>query len=156
MPKPIVAVVWARAKAHCEGCKKKILAGDGHIDHRPPLKLRQRIAGLKETDPDAYEPQANDPDYLQLLCPECHKTWTFGGKLHRGDLQNIAKSKRLERNEAERTKKVGEFTAAVLAKDPMKEQVVTRFKSKWTKGQAMPGSKASGFKKKMSGKVEKR
>ena len=158
MPKRIAAFVWQRANAHCQEptCKKKILAGHGFVDHRPPLKIRQFDKSKSLSDPTAYDPNSNDTNYLWLLCDACHRNWTYGTRLHRGDIQNIAKSKRLEKADAARTKKVGACPEAVLARDPMAAQVQTRFKQKWQKSQAMPGSKASGLKKKMSGKVERR
>ena len=32
IPKPIQAIVWARAKAHCACCGEKVLAGQAEID----------------------------------------------------------------------------------------------------------------------------
>jgi hypothetical protein len=106
--KAAAAIVWFRAKGHCEGCGVRLPAGSP-IDHWPPLGLRERDYSKKDTDPTAYRPHANDTTNLQLFCEACHKTKTFGDSLHRGDVQNIARSKRI-------AKDTEEFQRRILAK----------------------------------------
>lgn len=118
IPPSIRAVVWSRAKGCCAECKSKVLAGQGAVDHRPPLVMRGRVPGLSDTNPAAYIPHANDPDYLALVHDKrsghkCHDNRTFGdddkGGLRRGDLTENARSREI-------TEKQAEFRAKMLAK----------------------------------------
>ncbi len=115
IPPSIRAVVWSRAGARCAECAGKVLAGQGAIDHRPALTMRQRVPGLPDTDPAAYIPHANDPDFLALVHDirsghKCHDNRTFGdGGLRRGDLTENARSRDI-------TAKQAEFRRAMLAK----------------------------------------
>jgi len=118
IPPSIRAVVWHRAGGHCAECGGKVLAGQGAIDHRPALTMRGRVADLKDTDPAAYIPHANDPDFLALVHDkrsgaDCHDRRTFGdddkGGLRRGDLTESARSREI-------TEKQAEFRRTMLAK----------------------------------------
>lgn len=121
IPPSIRAVVWHRAGGHCAECGGKVLAGQGAIDHRPALIMRGRVPGLKDTDPAAYIPHANDPDFLALVHDkrsgaDCHDRRTFGdddkGGLRRGDLTENARSRDI-------TEKQAEFRRTMLAKKGM-------------------------------------
>lgn len=96
--KQAAAIVWFRAKGHCEGCGVRLPTGSP-IDHWPPLGLRERDPDKQDTDPSAYRPHANDTANLQLLCKACHDKKTFGIGTHRGDLQNIARAKRIAKDQ---------------------------------------------------------
>jgi len=118
IPPSIRAVVWSRAKGCCAECKAKVLAGQGAIDHRPALIMRGRVPGLPDTDPAAYIPHANDPDFLALVHDkragaDCHDRRTFGdddkGGLRRGDLTENARSREI-------TQKQAQFRRDMLAK----------------------------------------
>jgi len=65
-----------RAAGHCEGCTRKLLAGDYHYDHRIP----DAMGG------------SSDIDNCQVLCKSCHST-----KTRKKDVPEIAKAKRRQR-----------------------------------------------------------
>lgn len=153
IPKPIAAVVWAQAEGRCKCCGEKVLAGMAEIDHRPPLALRQRVAGLADTDPAAYVPHANDPRYLDLLHgarsgKDCHKRRTFGEGTRRGDASDIAKSKRIApEHEAMQRRLLSKATGDDHDKAPAAQP-----KAKMT-SRPMPCGRKSKYKRTMAGKV---
>ncbi len=65
-----------RANGHCEGCTRRLLAGDYNYDHIVPHAM-----GGPST-----------ADNIQLLCKACH-----GSKTTKQDVPQIAKAKRRER-----------------------------------------------------------
>jgi 5-methylcytosine-specific restriction protein A len=65
-----------RAKGHCEGCTRKLLAGDYHYDHDTP---------------DAMGGEAT-LENCRVLCRSCHSV-----KTRTKDVPQIAKAKRRER-----------------------------------------------------------
>jgi hypothetical protein len=75
------------------------------LDHHPPLQQRIHydVLGGKII----YDPDANNPRYMQWLSTEAHAEKTTGrrgtSKLSKrgGDLSEIAKTKRLERSQKE-------------------------------------------------------
>ena len=86
------------------------------LDHHPPLAQRVLLTC------GHYLPSANDPRYLQWLAPEVHAEKTTGrrgtSRLSKrgGDVSEIAKTKRLER-QAEFIKRVL-MSGAVRAPKP--------------------------------------
>ena len=86
------------------------------LDHHPPLAQRVLLTC------GHYLPSANDPRYLQWLAPEAHAENTTGrrgtSRLSKrgGDVSEIAKTKRLER-QAEFIKRVL-MSGAVRAPKP--------------------------------------
>jgi hypothetical protein len=83
------------------------LDGPVEWDHCPPLAMRP-------VDPETGDtiPPASDPHYIVPRSVEAHKAKTFGdGRPLSGDISQIAKTKRIEQDEAA-------FRAALLAKTP--------------------------------------
>ena len=150
IPKPIAAVVWSRAQGHCAACKGRVIVGQGEIDHRPPLIMRQRVPGLPDTDPAAYIPHANEPDFLALVHGEksgvgCHKLRTFGDGLYRGDVTENARSREIT---AKQTKHHEAMRRKLLApNEPETEQP----KSKWSTGRKLQGRPFAKVKRPMRG-----
>lgn len=141
IPPSIRAVVWHRAGGCCAECREKVLTGQGDVDHRPPLGMRGRVPGLKDTDPAAYVPHANDPDYLALVharVKDCHDKRTFGdGKLRRGDLTEMARSREITAAQADHRRKM----LAKTAPEPDVEPDGTEAKPKRPKAKLRTGKR---------------
>ncbi len=110
----------------CAECGSKIEAGEVEWDH-----IKERRMAVDETDAAEREQLAN----FQPLCPPCHgaKTAEWSG-IH-------AKAKRQAGETGQRARR---------------ERAKERGTYKPLSGRPMPGTKASGFKRKFNGEVERR
>jgi HNH endonuclease len=111
---------WARCKGRCERCKEKIVGSRAppQYDHSTPEAVADKSKPLSVDD-------------CNVLCLDCHFLKTFRrawGPASRGDVTEIAKTKRIQAKQA----------------------------GKQRKGRPMPGTKASGWRKRMDGRVERR
>lgn len=104
------------------------------FDHNPALGLRQRNPVTGDTIPPA-----NSPDHIYMMVITGHRQKTTGRKGESklsgsdGDIQNIAKLKRVERETAE-------FRRRLLSKDRGKPKPP----SKWPKRRFETGKKVNG------------
>jgi 5-methylcytosine-specific restriction endonuclease McrA len=83
LPEAVRIAVIDRQRGQCAICRCLLGPSFTEIDHHPPLALRS----------DQNEP--HDPALLQALCSPCHNIKT------RGDLRQIAKTKRQALREKE-------------------------------------------------------
>jgi hypothetical protein len=102
------------------------------LDHHPPLSQR-RYRHYKPLDlpwQTIYDPDANDPRYLQWLSTEAHAEKTTGrrgtSKLSKrgGDISEIAKTKRLEKKQSEFRQMLltkGEVSPVIKPKKPKRK-----------------------------------
>jgi hypothetical protein len=110
IPARIKRLVWDRDRGHCTDCTGAIAKGDEEYDHRPPLGLRLNDPEFPdEKDPRHYIPNANDPAFIFLkhgkkTVEDCHKKRTFGDGPQRGDVTEIARTKKGLRKRAEKDK----------------------------------------------------
>lgn len=87
----------------CKRCGQSLGSWkDTQFDHNPALQARLWCSETKNTIPPA-----NDPDHIEAVHVECHKVKTTGRhgesrlSIRRGDAQEIAKTRRLERRRIE-------------------------------------------------------
>lgn len=132
IPQRIRRIIEHRQNGLCFcGCNRSIMPGSQvEWDHSPALQLRPiNAAG---TD---YIPAQLDPAHIVARCPASHKCKTFGlskATSLNSDIHAIAKTKRLSGERAPKK---------------FKRSIPPR---------TMPGTKASGIRKKMNGDVERR
>ncbi|MEY9178350.1 hypothetical protein QIH87_27610 [Bradyrhizobium elkanii] len=110
IPVTVKLEVVIRQHSLCTKCGKRLgKLDDTQFDHVPALQLRCWDAEAKDTTP-----WANDPEFIQAKHADCHAQKTFGSKdeLTRGDVTEIARTKRI-------AKSTEEFRRKMLAKvDP--------------------------------------
>lgn len=62
------------AQARCASCGERLCRlAFTRFDHRPPLALRINLG-------NRFMPDANDPDFIQAVCVDCHQWLTTGRK----------------------------------------------------------------------------
>ncbi|WP_315729915.1 hypothetical protein [Bradyrhizobium sp. SZCCHNRI2010] len=125
IPVTVKLQVVLRQNAICTKCGERLgKIEDTEFDHVPALQLRCWDAEAKDTTPPA-----NDPAFIEAKHADCHASKTFGshGELTRGDVTEIARTKRI-------AKDTDEFRRRMLAKvDPDVEVDASprRPKKKW-------------------------
>jgi hypothetical protein len=126
IPVTVKLEVVIRQHSLCTKCGERLgKVADTQFDHVPAIQLRCWDADAKDTTP-----RANDPEYIQAKHTDCHAKKTFGSRdeLTRGDVQEIARTKRVARE-------TEEFRRRMLAKvDPNVEAPAPpRQKKQWPK-----------------------
>lgn len=103
IPTTVRLDVVIRQEGRCKTCREKLgVLADTQFDHTPALQLRQWDQDIGDT-----VPAANDPEYIEAKHKDCHAIKTTGrtgeSKLSavNGDVQQIAKIRRLEKKESE-------------------------------------------------------
>ncbi len=127
IPDKVKLQVILQQNAACTKCGERLgKIEDCEFDHIPALGLRCWDAEAKDTTP-----RANDPAFIEGKHKDCHAKKTFGshGELARGDVTEIARTKRI-------AKETEDFRRRMLAKvDPDAEvdQPPRRPKKAWPK-----------------------
>ena len=124
IPVTVKLEVVIRQHSLCTKCGERLgKLDDTQFDHVPAIQLRCWDAEAKDTTP-----RSNDPEFIQAKHTDCHAKKTFGSKdeLTRGDVTEIARTKRI-------AKDTEEFRRRMLAKvDPNVEAPEPpRRKKKW-------------------------
>jgi hypothetical protein len=103
-----------------------ILGRRVHIDHAPPLALRDRDAE------GAFRPEANDPRFLEVVhaVGHLHRTSKRRG-LFRGDLTEIARSRKVRMKNAEFAARMREKAGGPAA--PRKPKTRLQRAAAWAK-----------------------
>ncbi|WP_316196706.1 hypothetical protein [Bradyrhizobium sp. SZCCHNS3053] len=126
IPVTVKLQVVLAQNAICTKCGERLgKIEDTEFDHVPALQLRCWDADAKDTTP-----RANDPAFIEAKHVDCHAQKTFGSpqELTRGDVTEIARTKRIARE-------TEDFRRRMLAKvDPDIEVPETpRRKKAWPK-----------------------
>jgi hypothetical protein len=126
IPVTVKLEVVIRQHSLCATCGERLgKLDDTQFDHVPAIQLRCWDAEAKDVTP-----RSNDPEFIQAKHTDCHAKKTFGSRqeLTRGDVQEIARTKRLARE-------TEDFRRRMLAKgDPEAEAPVQpRRKKAWPK-----------------------
>ncbi|SHH03320.1 hypothetical protein [Bradyrhizobium erythrophlei] len=125
IPVTVKLKVVIRQHSLCATCGERLgKLDDTQFDHFPAVQLRCWDPEAKDTTP-----RSNDPEFIFAKHIDCHAQKTFGSKdeLTRGDVTEIARTKRIARE-------TEEFRRRMLAKvDPDAEVDATpkRPKKKW-------------------------
>ncbi|TYO65417.1 hypothetical protein FXV83_15895 [Bradyrhizobium hipponense] len=125
IPVSVKLEVVIRQHSLCSKCGQRLgKLDDTQFDHVPAIQLRCWDAEAKDTTP-----RSNDPAFIEAKHTDCHAKKTFGSReeLTRGDVQEIARTKRV-------AKDTEEFRRRMLAKgDPEVEAPQPRRKKAWPK-----------------------
>ncbi|MGX9944978.1 hypothetical protein ACTG4Q_21170 [Bradyrhizobium denitrificans] len=126
IPVTVKLEVVIRQHSLCSKCGQRLgKLDDTQFDHVPAIQLRCWDAEAKDTTPTA-----NDPEFIQAKHTDCHAQKTFGSndELTRGDVTEIARTKRI-------AKDTEEFRRRMLAKvDPdVEAPAPPRRKKQWPK-----------------------
>lgn len=125
IPVTVKLEVVIRQHSLCTTCGQRLgKLDDTQFDHVPAIQLRCWDAEAKDTTP-----RANAPQFIQAKHTDCHAQKTFGskGELSRGDVTEIARTKRI-------AKSTEEFRRKMLAKsdpDAPEPAQQKRPKKKW-------------------------
>ena len=126
IPVTVKLEVVIRQHSLCAKCGERLgKLDDTQFDHVPAVQLRCWDAEAKDTTP-----RSNDPEFIFAKHTDCHAKKTFGSseELTRGDVQEIARTKRI-------AKDTENFRRRMLAKvDPDAEAPAPpRRKKAWPK-----------------------
>jgi len=131
IPTTVKLDVVIRQEGKCKACGERLgQLKDTQFDHVPALQLRIWCEEIKDT-----APQANDPEFIEAKHKVCHLVKTTGRKgeskfsdTRDGDVPQIARTKRL-------AKKEEDFRRKLLAKATGEEPPATGAKRKksWPK-----------------------
>jgi hypothetical protein len=124
---------------------QELLGGPIEFDHRPALWERKFDTASNDTIPPS-----NNPYCIEVVSKAEHRFRTFGTKATSAgsDAHRRAKEKRLQAQYAPQTA-LG-LVQLLIDKDEHKRE------KRKLRSRPLPGTKASGIRKRMSGKVEKR
>jgi hypothetical protein len=141
-PKMPVSVQFLVMKRKLE----ELLGGPIEFDHRPALWERKFDTATNDTIP-----VANSPRHIEVISKEEHRRRTSGTKATSAgsDTHRRAKEKRLQAVQRPMP------TALQLAQLLM-DQEERKYEKPKLRSRPMPGTKASGIRKRWNGKVERR
>jgi hypothetical protein len=124
IPVTVKLEVVIRQHSLCAKCGERLgKLDDTQFDHVPAVQLRCWDAEAKDTTP-----RSNDPEFIFAKHTDCHAKKTFGSReeLTRGDVQEIARTKRLAKDtEAFRQRMLAKVDPDVEVHEPK------RRKKKW-------------------------
>jgi hypothetical protein len=134
IPDRVKAEVWANQDGICTDCKEPIEPGTEEYHHTPPLGLRLRDASYKDTHSKHYIPNANDPEFISAKHPPCHLKHTFGHGTYRGDVTEIARTKKGLKKRAETDKPKKKWGSRPLRSNPIiAGSKNSKYEMKWDK-----------------------
>lgn len=143
IPMSVKGDVLIRQEGKCWRCKQSLGEWKNtQFDHTPALQLRLWCAETGST-----VPAANDPEHIEALHVDCHKAKSSGRKgesklsISRGDQQEIAKTRRLERTRIEAAQK--RLLAPSEDREPVKRKVKAKIPSRPFQRKPKDGSKTS-------------
>jgi hypothetical protein len=164
IPESVKALVWDREGGVCQMCKAPVVdRSQCQFNHNPGLWVRRRNDNFKPSNPRHYIPNANDPNFIELVhssqtsVEKCHNLQTFGNGVYRGDVTEAARTKRIIKKRAAEVAAKASNDNNGSARDERQQRPKMQSRPFAKQHRPMPGSRAhpSKQRKRMSGKVSK-